>query len=64
MRARNEPSVATLASISILEKILGRENWRDEPFCIDVARNYLKALRNAPGVQDRVKALREAFVNI
>ena len=56
--------MSTITSISTLEKILGRESWRDEPFFIDLAKENLKALRNAPGVQDRVKALREAFVNI
>ena len=30
-RARNEPSVTTLASISTLERILRREDWKDDP---------------------------------
>ena len=64
MRARNEPSVNTLASISTLERILRREGWRDKPFCIEVAKENLNALCFAPGVQDRVRALHEAFANM
>ena len=56
--------MATLVSIDTLEKILEKENWKEDQFCIDLAKENLKALRNAPGVQDRVRALREAFVDI
>ena len=41
-----------------------RKDWKDDPFYVELAKKNLKALRMAPGVYDRVKALREAFVGI
>ena len=63
-KARKAPSVATLASIETCENILTRKDWKDDPFYVELAKKNLKALRMAPGVYDRVKALREAFVGI
>ena len=61
---RGDPSVATLASIETLENILKKSDWKEDPFCVELAKKNMKALRMAPGVYDRVKALREAFVGI
>ena len=56
--------MATLASIETCENILKQKDWKDDPFCVELAKKNVKALRMAPGVYDRVKAIREAFAGI